>query len=147
VTRRCPITQMIEAPGTEALRSLGRWSEDLAQPGFRIGQWVTSTTDDQGRIHLGWFELGEDGRRFLAEVSSGGWVQPFDWMAWLQTPEGRRLREAPAGVQDATAEDLSRLLTAIARSERFSEGSIAGAFESGLLLAITRRARDLAEGG
>jgi hypothetical protein len=138
---------MPDAPGRDALRALGRWADDLAQPDFRIGQWAMSTTDEQGRIHLGWFELGEDGRGFLAAVADGGWVHPFDWMAWLQTPEGQRLREVPAGVQEATAEDLSRLLTAIVRSERFSEGSIAGAFESGLLLAIARRARELAEGG
>ena len=37
------------------------------------------------------------------------------------------------------------LLTAIIRSDRFTEGSIAGAFESGLLARIARRAASLLE--
>jgi hypothetical protein len=39
---------------------------------------------------------------------------------------------------------LRHLLTAIIRSDRFNEGSLAGAFESGLVLAICRRAVALA---
>jgi hypothetical protein len=39
------------------------------------------------------------------------------------------------------------LLTAIVRSDRFVEGSIEGAFESGLLAAICRRAAVLLETG
>ena len=134
---------MADEPGPEALRELGGWVDDLARPDFEMGAWVSSFTDEAGRTHLGWFELGDDGRRFLAAVSSGGWVRPFDWMAWLQTPDGRRFHHDPATVGAANAADLSRLLTAIVRSDRFSEGSIAGAFESGLVLAIARRAREL----
>ena len=46
-------------------------------------------------------------------------------------------------MRTATADDLARLLTAIVRSDRFSEGSINGAFESGLLARIARRAATL----
>jgi hypothetical protein len=35
------------------------------------------------------------------------------------------------------------MITAIVRSDRFVEGSMAGAFESGLLAAISRRAAAL----
>jgi len=50
-------------------------------------------------------------------------------------------------VAAATPEQLAMLLTAIVRSDRFVEGSIAGAFESGLLVAICRRAATLLESG
>jgi hypothetical protein len=74
-----------------------------------------------------------------------GWSRPFDWMAWLKTPRGEELRE-PAAVATAAPEELANLLTAIVRSERFSEGSLEGAHESGLLLAIARRASGLLSG-
>jgi hypothetical protein len=64
----------------------------------------------------------------------------FDWQRWLAGDEGRALRDDPAAVANATPDQLARLLTAIARSDRFVEGSIAGAFESGVLARISRRA-------
>ena len=59
---------------------------------------------------------------------------------------GQHLRE-PDAVADATAAELAMLLTAIVRSERVSEGSLEGAFESGLLRAVARRAGVLTRGG
>jgi hypothetical protein len=50
-------------------------------------------------------------------------------------------------VAGATQEELAKLLTAIIRSDRFVEGSLEGAFESGLLAAICRRAAVLLESG
>ena len=42
---------------------------------------------------------------------------------------------------------MAMLLTAIVRSDRFVEGSIEGAFQSGLLAAICRRAAVLLDPG
>jgi uncharacterized protein DUF6508 len=51
------------------------------------------------------------------------------------------------GARERDRDQLAWLLTAIIRSDRFVEGSIAGAFESGLLARIARRAAVLlAEG-
>jgi Family of unknown function (DUF6508) len=61
-------------------------------------------------------------------------------MTWLGTEEGQALRDRPEAVAQATTEQLAMLLTAIVRSDRFVEGSIAGAFESNLLARIARRA-------
>ena len=47
-------------------------------------------------------------------------------------------------VAHATAEQLTKLSTSLVRGDRFSEGTLAWAFESGLLLAIVRRAAALA---
>ena len=72
-------------------------------------------------------------------------VMGFDRMAWLRTPEGSALQSAGA-IERASSTDLARLVTAIVRGDRFVEGNIVGAFESGVLAAISRRAALLEEG-
>jgi hypothetical protein len=59
--------------------------------------------------------------------------------------ESKALASRPAAVATASEDDLGRLLTAIVRSDRFNEGSLAGAWESGMLTAIVRRAGVLAD--
>jgi hypothetical protein len=46
----------------------------------------------------------------------------------------------------ATADELVKLTTSLVRADRFTEGTLAWAFESGLLLAIARRAEELSSG-
>ena len=67
----------------------------------------------------------------------------FDWASWMGTKEITVLRDNPEVMNRATAEDLSRLLTVVIRQDRFCEGSLADAFESGLLTAICRRAAQI----
>ena len=128
----------------EALRRLGAWADRFAEPTFSAGTWTPSRTDDDGVIHLGWFDLSGAGQAFVSEMYALGFVHDFDWMQWLATPDGRNLAGHPEAVATASADDLGRLLTAIIRSERFGDGQIEGALESGLLLAIARRAQELA---
>jgi hypothetical protein len=113
-----------------------------------FGRW--DVPSPKGGVHsLGYYVFGPVGEAFLAAVRHNGWVVTgFAWPAWLETDEGRALRDRPDAVAAAGPEDLARLLTAIIRSDRFVEGSIAGAFESGLLARIARRAAVLlAESG
>jgi ADP-ribosylglycohydrolase len=107
-----------------------------------FGSWTASTTEG-GVTNLPYYTFGPAGEAFLAAVARGGWVFPFDWGAWLGTEEGKALKDDREAAARATPLALARLLTAIVRSDRFSEGSIAGAFESGLLAAIARRATAL----
>lgn len=80
-------------------------------------------------------------REFLATLV----VDPsVDWPAWASTAEAQRLRDV-AAVADATPEQLVKLMTWIVRSDRFVEGSIEGAYESGVLGAIIARAAELAK--
>jgi hypothetical protein len=81
---------------------------------------------------------------YLSSGARAGWVVVgFDWMTWLQTEEGAALRDRPEALASASPDELAKLLTAIIRSDRFVEGSIVGAFESGLLVRIARRASAL----
>lgn len=129
----------------ERLLVLARWEPVFADPGFVPGKWADIGPRPDGSIQMPWFEYGEVIDRFRADMAGHGWVVPFDWMAWAASPEGRRLISDPSRVSSASADDLARLLTTIIRGERFSDGEIAGAHESGHLLAIARRAGVLAE--
>lgn len=127
------------------LRGLAAWADALAGPDFQIGDWHPSWQDEAGVLHLGWFELSEDAERFTGDLGRLGWVRPFPWMDWLETPRGTELAASPDAIAEATAEELANLLTAIVRSERFGDGSIEGAHRTGLFLAAARRAAALAE--
>jgi Family of unknown function (DUF6508) len=124
----------------DRLRRLAAHLPAFESPDFSFGEWVQPWTDAEGRTHMPWYRVSPAADAFLRDA--GELVQPFDWPAWLRTPEGDRLRD-PAAVAAASQADLGRLLTAILRSDRFTEGSLAGAFESGLLTAILRRAKEL----
>ncbi|HEY6056870.1 MAG TPA: DUF6508 domain-containing protein [Candidatus Limnocylindrales bacterium] len=128
----------------ERMRRLAAWADRFADPGFTFGQWVPATTGDNGVITLGWYDISDVGQRFVSEMYELGWVFDFDWMTWLGTPEGRHLASGPEFIASASADDLARLLTAIIRGERFGDGEIEGAYNSGILPAIARRARELA---
>jgi hypothetical protein len=125
---------------TARLRALADVEPILAAPNADFGHWVNPPPKD-GVHYMGWYELGPAGEAFRA--ATAGWViTGFDWRAWLDTAEGASLREL-AAVSAASPDQLAMLLTAIVRSDRFVEGSIAGAFESGLLAAICGRAAAL----
>ena len=94
-------------------------------------------------IVLGWYEPGPEARAFLSDL--GGWITPFAWPDWAEGPEGQALLGHPDAVASADAEGLRKLLTVYVRSERFGDGSLEAAFNSGMLTAIVRRAGVLAD--
>ncbi len=133
------------APGGRAgggdrdrLRLLADVVPILESPSADFGHWETPPGT------LGYYVFGPAGEAFLDAVGRGGWVVAgFDWRTWLTTPEGEALRDRPDAVAGASIDQLAWLLTAIVRSDRFVEGSIDGAFESGLIGRIARRAAAL----
>ena len=126
----------------ERLRHLADLGPILDSADAAFGSW-TAPTPDGGVTRLPYYTFGPAGEAFLGGVGRGGWVFPFDWGSWLQTDGGRALQARPEALAAAAPIQLARLLTAIVRSDRFVEGSIAGAFESGLLAGIARRAAAL----
>ncbi len=128
----------------DRLRPLAALVPLLEAPDADFGHWEGGSTGTDGVLHLPWFEFGPTADAFRAAIGRGGWViVGFDWMTWLRTDEGQALRDRPEAVETATPDQLAMLLTAIVRSDRFVEGSIAGAFESGLLSRIAKRAAAL----
>ena len=83
--------------------------------------------------------------RLVDLVYGDGWVRAsLDWPAWSQRAEAVALFEDPAAMARATPLQLARVLTVLVRAERYAEGALAGALESGLVLRLLRRAEVLA---
>ena len=122
------------------LAALAAFVPVLAASGFSFGRWEQAPTDADGTIHLPYVVLGTDAEAFLRAVRSGGWLQMgFDWNAWALTDAGRALTTDPTAVAAASPGDIARLLTALIRADRFYEGTLASAFESGMMLAVAER--------
>ena len=131
----------------QRLAAIGAFADELDSPDFDPGQWHDSErrqTPDGEVWTMPWFELSDRAEAFLAAIRANGWIEPFDWMDWAQTDEATALRDDRAALGRATLDQLQRLLTAVVRAERFSDGTLEWAFDSGLMAAIARRAQALA---
>lgn len=129
----------------ERLRAIGAFRAELETPGFDAGRWHPSEPmiDDPDVRTMPWFELSDRGAAFVAALA-GIMISGFDWPSWMGTPEGQALSSDHAVVAAADPTQLSKLATAVIRSDRFNEGAIANCFDSGLMAAIARRAEALA---
>jgi len=115
----------------------------LERTDLEFGRWEGGDTRPDGSITMPYYELSADGREIIATLP----IVVFDWPAWKDTEEGRALLADTARVAEATPDQLVRLSTTLVRADRFTDGTLAWAFESGLLLAMARRARALTELG
>lgn len=130
------------------LRALAAYLSELESPGYAAGTWRGGERAPDGVIQMPWFDYSDRGLELLGAIGKAGMVVAgFDWMRWLDSPEGVALRDHPGAIERASEADLAHLLTAIVRGDRFSEGNVAGAIESGVMARILRRLRDLLDAG
>ena len=109
-----------------------------------FGEWKGGDELEPGSITAPWYSRSELTSRFVEAAYREGWVRPdFDWGEWAATPEAQRLRNDRGALGQATAPDLARLLTVVIRSDRFVEGTLDEAIESGLVTAVLRRVEQL----
>jgi hypothetical protein len=99
----------------ERLRGLAAFLPVFAAPDFSFGHWEGSVFES-GRRALPTFTLSDEASAFVREAYRIGWVQGFDWQAWKESPEARRLRDDPDELARASPEQLSRLLTVSVRT-------------------------------
>jgi hypothetical protein len=98
-------------------------------------------SDQPGVMMLPYFSLSEVAGSFEQKAYDLGWIMPdFDWGIWKQTHEAISLQDDAQILAGATPEQLSRLITVCIRQDRFCEGTLESAFESGLLTRILERA-------
>jgi hypothetical protein len=114
-------------------------------PGFTFGTWEGGDRLPNGTIQMPYYELSDDAERFRA-AGARLLLPQFDWQAWARTAEFQRYDREPDAIGDATPVQVQQLLTVYILSERFSDGTLAAAFERGVLTAILRRAAALAAG-
>ena len=119
----------------QTLRTLAAFLPRFETPDFKFGRWADPNA------FLGWFEFSPVATEFVSACYEAGWVQwpDFDWGTWKNSTEARQLYFDPAALETATPEQLSRLLTVLIRQDRFVEGELNAAFQSGVLLRILRR--------
>jgi hypothetical protein len=126
------------------LERLGSFAAALESPDFVAGEYVTPEAAP-GTWTMSYVRYHSEVDRFHDLAYEDGWVRTdVNWGDWNETPEALSLRDEPAALASATADQLAKLITVLVRQERFVEGSLKGAFDSGLVLGIVRRAGVLA---
>jgi hypothetical protein len=118
------------------LRKLAPFLPALESGTFDFGHWEGGEKRPDGTITAPYYEFSQQALDLIAAMP----VHPFDWSKWMGTQEAQALIADHANIASATPEQLVKLATSMVRSDRFTEGSLAGAHESGLLTAVVRRA-------
>jgi hypothetical protein len=101
------------------------------------GEWRGGDKNPDGSITMPWMEYDQQVLDFTRACGAGGWLEPFDWMAWL--PEALYIHGHPELLESASLETLQKLLTLHIRRDRFFEGHLANMIEDGHIAAILRR--------
>ncbi len=79
--------------------------------------------------------------RFHSAVYDSGFVFSFDWPAWQD--EARRYYDQPELLRRADLQVIRKLITVHVRKERFCEGHLPAAVESGHMAAVLHRLKQL----
>lgn len=101
-----------------------------------FGEWSGGTADEEGVIQFPYCVPVPIVSQFLEVVYAIPIIISFNWGAW---DEGRKI--ANDDNFDLASTDLltkCKLITAIVRNDRFCEGALVSAFESGLILKILK---------
>ena len=122
----------------ERLEALAAFLPRFEAPGFEFGRMEAPP----GKMP--YYTRSPAASCFVKTCYEMDWVKPFEWVEWTSSTEAIQLRDDPSALANATPEQLSRLLTVVVRQDRFVEGALGSAFDSGLLSGILRRAAVLA---
>ena len=107
---------------------------------------MSSKEIEPSAFTMPYVDYDEITKEFVKSAYDHNWVQmDFDWPQWFQSREALMLRDDEATLARASAEQIAKLLTVIIRKDRFCEGELLAAFESGLILRIVRRVEALLE--
>ena len=128
----------------DQLRRLAGCLPTIDEPGFDFGHWEGGETRADGVITMPYYVFSAQARELIAALPV---TADFSWPDWIKTEEAQALIGDHTRIAEASTDQLVKLTTAIVRSDRFTEGSIVGAFESGLITAICRRAAVLTGAG
>ncbi len=130
------------AVAIDRLRRLAEQAAIIERPGFDFGHWAGSEKQPDGSITMPYFSFSPEAQALVGAMP----VEVFDWRKWSSTEEARSFFADPSTVADASPEQLIKLSTSLVRGDRFDEGALVGAVESGLVAALARRAAVLVRG-
>lgn len=141
-------TDDASVPEHVRLEALASFAPRLRDPGASFGSFTVPGRGEtsHGLTQLPYWSYSVLAEEFIDMAYQSGWIDTnFDWGEWQDTAEGKRLLSNPAAILEADATQLLKLMTAILRSDRFVEGGLGKAFETGIITAITERAAALLE--
>ena len=133
--------EMTEEKSTkEQIRALADFWPVFANPQF-VYEVRDEVKEKKGVITMPSSSLSPEAKAFNKMIYQEGWIlDGFDWPEWTKTDEFKDLFSKPESLAKASDHQLAKLLTALARKERFCEGTMASACADGLLARITHRA-------
>jgi hypothetical protein len=129
---------------TSALVSLASFLKDIDDPEFKAGEWKTPESSREDIIYMPYVDSSPTVMRFIEAAYENDWLETdLDWPEWAQTSRALWLRNSPGSISQAGESDIFRLLTVCIRQDKFVEGALLEAFDSGLIRRIVRRAASI----
>jgi len=123
---------------TSMLEMLAGWAARLRAPDFPVGEW---SAPDRS---FPFFSFSDEASEFVRALYDHEWVVlGFDWPTWSHTRDAEMLYGNRDALSSASPQELAKLITFLVRQDRFCEGFLAEAFETGLVSAICERANAL----
>ena len=131
----------------ERLTRLAGFCPIFELKGFEFGKWCGGEEIGHGVIEDHYFQFGDSAAALIEMCYEFGWVlHSFKWSEWMHSTEAQELRDRPEKLAEASPDQLAKLLTVLVRQDRFCEGNLAAAYQSGLILGILHRASVLVGG-
>jgi hypothetical protein len=128
------------------LQALARYLPTLERTDFHAGAFAPVQKTESGALIMPYAVYSDVVVAFVKAAYEHGCVLTgFRWPEWAHAAEAQGLCHDPSKLARATPEQLLRLLTATIRQDRFCEGVLLCAFETGLMLGIVRRAAAILE--
>jgi len=106
-----------------------------------FAQLIREPRSSDGEYVVGRLHYHRAVHDFEEACYENGFIHSFNWGAW--TFKARQYFDDPAPVMDAGLLTCVKLVTAHIRAERFCDGHLQDAFNSGQLIAILRRLKQL----
>lgn len=137
--------RILELRRSPDLEAMAAFAEIFDSPSFVFGEWGGGENKD-GVYQMPYFGMSNKANAFVKAAYNGHWVLDgeFSWVQWKEGKEARRLFNEPGQIEKANVRQLVQMLTVVIRADRFSDGALNSAFQSGLLQRILRRAAVLA---
>ena len=129
---------------TNQLRQLAQFLPELESREFKAGEMRGGESDGAGVFTMPYAGYSDTVNALVQHAYYHGWIlRDFNWSEWAQTQEARDLFNNAEALAKATPDQLAQLLTLFIRQDRFAEGTLLDAFNSGLILRIVQRAAAL----
>jgi hypothetical protein len=123
--------EVAPALGPQQIDAALKFLTVFERPGCSFGTWSDA----------GYFAYSPEVDDFVQTLYAQGVLVQFDWPSWQ--PEAQRYATEPEALKGADLMTLRKLLTTHVRADRFAEGHLASVLESGHMLAILRRLKDI----